>query len=124
LENFALHVFHDQVVGADIVQPANVGMVQRGDGASFALGALRELVLGNLEGKVAVRVWRARFANSTFADHGEDFAGTQARFGAQQLSRDRFYNMELGLMELGLTPVPVNARNVAQPHSHAGVAQH
>ena len=43
-ERGTLDELHHQVVGADVVQRADVGMIQRGDGAGFALKALIELL--------------------------------------------------------------------------------
>ncbi len=43
LESRALDVLHYKVIGTDIVERTNVGMVQRSDSACFALEALREL---------------------------------------------------------------------------------
>ena len=48
-----LDQLHHQVVRADVVQRADVGMIQRGDGSRFALEALAESFRGDLDGDVA-----------------------------------------------------------------------
>ena len=49
----ALDVLHDQVVRADIVNLADVWMVQRGDGVSFALKAFGKMFGGGLDRDIA-----------------------------------------------------------------------
>src|SRR5207248_11390538 len=49
-----LDVFHYQVVRADVVQRANVRMIQRGYGAGLALETGRELLPSGLDGDGAV----------------------------------------------------------------------
>ena len=44
-DRLALHQFHHQVVRSDVVERADVGMVQRGNGACFPLEALNEPLL-------------------------------------------------------------------------------
>ena len=51
----ALDVLHDQVIRADIVERADVGMIQRGDGAGFALEAIGKLVRAELDRHVAIQ---------------------------------------------------------------------
>ena len=41
-ERLPVHQFHDQVVGTDIVQRADVWMIEGGDGARLALETLAE----------------------------------------------------------------------------------
>ena len=50
----ALDVFHHKVVRPDIMQGTNVGMVQGGNRVRFALEALGELLVGNLDGNDAI----------------------------------------------------------------------
>ena len=52
LWRLAVDEFHDQVVGSDVVERANVGMVQRSDGARLALETLAELLVRYLDGDV------------------------------------------------------------------------
>ena len=82
-ERRALDVLHHQVVRADVVQGADVGMVQRGHGVGFALEAFRKLLVGYLEGDDAVQPRVASFIDLTHAagaEGREDFVGAQ--FGA------------------------------------------
>ena len=45
VDRLAFDVLHHQVVRADVVELADVGMIQGGDGAGFALEAFAELAL-------------------------------------------------------------------------------
>jgi hypothetical protein len=45
-ERLALDILHHQVIRTNIVQRADVGMVERGDGARFAVKAVVELARG------------------------------------------------------------------------------
>ena len=47
-ESFALHQLHHEVIGTDIVERADVRMIQCGDGARLALEACAELLSGDL----------------------------------------------------------------------------
>ena len=72
----AFDVFHHQVIGADVVDLADVGMVERGDGFGFALEAFGELGGGDFDGDVAVEagvVGAVDFAHAAGADGGLDF---------------------------------------------------
>ena len=75
----ALDVFHHQVIGADIVKLADVGMVQRSHGPGFLFEALGELLLRNLDGDRAVepRVpGLPHFSHPARAQRREDFIRT------------------------------------------------
>src|ERR1700741_1809379 len=48
------------------MQCADVGMIQRGDGARFPLEALRELILGNFQGNDAIQ---PRVASPLYLPH-------------------------------------------------------
>ena len=48
-ERRPLHQFHHQVVGTDVVERADIGMIQRRDGARLALEPLGELLARNLD---------------------------------------------------------------------------
>jgi hypothetical protein len=72
----AFHVLHDEVVGTDIVDLADVGMIQSSDGAGLALKPLAEVLGGRLDGDDAVKPRVAslpHFAHAAGADGGEDF---------------------------------------------------
>ena len=55
LQRRPLDVLHNQVIRSDIVQRADVRMVQRSDSPRFALEAFAELALGNFQGDDAVQ---------------------------------------------------------------------
>ena len=68
------------VVRDDVVQRADVGMIQRGDGAGFALEALTETLHRNFDGNVAVQASIASPVHLTHpapADGSEDFMGAE-----------------------------------------------
>ena len=68
---FALDVLHDQVIRADVVQSADVGVIQRGHGAGFPIEALGEPFLRHLDRNQAVQPRVARlvhFAHAALAD--------------------------------------------------------
>jgi len=51
-KRLAFDQFHHQIVRSDVVQRADVGMIQRRDRACFALEALAETLVGELDGDV------------------------------------------------------------------------
>ena len=76
LESRALDVLHHQVIRPDIVERANVGMIQRRHGASFALETLAELFVRNLDcdDSIEPRVARlVHFTHATRADGRNNF---------------------------------------------------
>ncbi len=90
VESCAFDILHDQVGKAvplaDIVQAANVWMVERGNGAGFALkpvmgiGALREFRANHLDGNGSAQSSVAgtkHLAHSTFAKLGKDLIGAK-----------------------------------------------
>jgi hypothetical protein len=62
-QGLALDVLLDEVVGTDIVQRANVGMIERGDCVSFALKPAAEPFGGDLNGDYAIQACVASFIN-------------------------------------------------------------
>ena len=60
-----LHQFHDEVVGANVVESADVGVVQGRNRPSLSLEALAETFGGDFDGDVAAqaRVSRARYTS-------------------------------------------------------------
>jgi hypothetical protein len=91
-EGLALQEFHDQKIGAilvsDVVQRANVGMIQRGDGARLTLEALfglcvrRKMRRQNLDRNVSPqpRIARAiHFAHAPRAKGGLNLVGSEFR---------------------------------------------
>ena len=81
LERSALDILHDQVIGTNIVQRTDVGMIQRANGASFALESLAELrgletlIATSRPTRVIARL--PHLAHSARADGREDFVGTE-----------------------------------------------
>ena len=49
LERRAIHVLHDQIVGADVVESADIRVIQGSDSASLTLKAVGELLLGGFD---------------------------------------------------------------------------
>ena len=54
-EGRPLDVLHDQIIGTNVVERADVGMVQRGDGLGFLLKASAETNQRSLDGDVAIQ---------------------------------------------------------------------
>ena len=75
-----IDVFHDQIVGAYVVERADVGMVEGGDGSRFLCKAIAESGGGGLDCDNAIKPRVAGFpdlSHTAFADAGEDFVGTE-----------------------------------------------
>jgi hypothetical protein len=80
-ERGAFDEFHDEVVGADVVEVADVRMIEGGDEAGFAGGAFGELGGANFNGDVAMEagiVGAPDFAHAARAERGEDLVGAEA----------------------------------------------
>ena len=72
----AVNALHNNVVGTDIVNLADVGVIQRRDGFGFTLKSLAELRAGNFDRDEAIqpRVLSAvHFSHAARADGREDF---------------------------------------------------
>src|SRR5262249_21922535 len=72
--------FHHQVVGADVVNLADVGVIEGGDGADFALEPVAEVLRGELDGYVAAHariVGAVDFAHAAGAEWRQDFVRSQ-----------------------------------------------
>ena len=63
----AVDVLHDDVIRADIVNLADIGMIQRGDGFGFPLEAFGKPGVGNLDGHIAIEPRIARFPHRSHA---------------------------------------------------------
>ena len=77
----AFDQLHDEVIRADVVEVADVGMVQRGDGAGFTIEALGESFFGDFDGDFAAEarvVGAVDLAHPARAEIGQDFVGTEA----------------------------------------------
>jgi hypothetical protein len=63
----ALHILHHQIVGTDVVQRADVRMIQRRNRLGFPLEAVGELLVGCLDGHDAVEACVACFVDLAHA---------------------------------------------------------
>src|SRR5258708_26625018 len=76
----ALHQLHHQVIRPDVVELADVGMIQRGNRADFAFEAVREFFQRDFDGDIAAHAWIARaihLAHAARADGLNDFVRTE-----------------------------------------------
>ncbi len=72
----AFDVLHDDVVGTDVVNLADIRMIQSGDGAGLALKSFAELFEGRFDGDDTVQARVASFpyfTHATGTDGREDF---------------------------------------------------
>ncbi|OFW47357.1 MAG: hypothetical protein A3J29_23325 [Acidobacteria bacterium RIFCSPLOWO2_12_FULL_67_14b] len=86
MQRKALDVLHHEIVGADVVQRADMGMVQRGDGAGLALEAGDVARLRALDGDRPVQAGVAGgpdFAHPALADERDDLVGAEPHAGGQ-----------------------------------------
>ena len=91
LERRALDVLHHQVIRPDIVERADVGMIQRRDSARFALESFAELGLGNLDRDDAIEARVAglvHLAHAARADGRKDFVRAEFFAGRERHVRD------------------------------------
>ena len=87
------HQFHDEIVGPDVEEGADVRMIQGRDGAGFALEALGELFSGNLDGDVAAQAGIARavdFAHPAGSNGCENLIRPEADAGGQRHGETNF----------------------------------
>src|ERR1700681_4939298 len=90
----AFHILHHQIVRPNIVQMADVGVVQRGNRMGFAGKALGELRGGNFDRDVAIQAWIARpiyLTHATCTDRRKDLVGPQTSSGRQRHVVEQFY---------------------------------
>ena len=83
-----LDQFHYEVVGADVVERADIQMIQRGDGAGFGFEAVRELLGGDFAGDFAAkaRITRPRdFAHAALANRRDQLVRAEPRGGRGHL---------------------------------------
>jgi len=76
----AFHQLHDQEVWTYVKETADVGMVERGDYASFTLESFVEPFGGNLNGDITVQARIASavdFAHAAGTDRGKYFVGAE-----------------------------------------------
>jgi hypothetical protein len=79
-EVLALDVLHDEVIRSDIIEMADVGVVERGDGAGFLGEALGELSIGNFDRDIAAKaivVGTIDLAHAALAHQRKDLVGAE-----------------------------------------------
>ena len=83
----ALDELHHQVIRTDVVELADIGMIQRRDGARFPLEALAEILVRNLDGDGAIEAHIARtiyLAHAARADGRDDLVRPQSGSRSQR----------------------------------------
>jgi hypothetical protein len=83
-KRLAVDVLHNEVVGSDIMERADVRMIQGGNGARLTLKALAELGRRNLDGDGAPEPCVTRLpylAHASCADGRQDFIRSEASSG-------------------------------------------
>jgi len=84
-------ILHHQVIGTDVVERADIGMVQRGHRSGLSLEAVGESFVRDFDGDVAVEARIARaihLAHAARADGREDLVRTQVSSGSQRHGRE------------------------------------
>ncbi len=77
-QRWTLDELHHEIIRADIVERADIGVIQCGDGAGFPFEALAELRGRNLDGDIAPQpgiTGLPHFAHAASANGGDDFIG-------------------------------------------------
>ena len=90
-QRLTLHQFHHQVVGADVVERADVGVIQGSDRAGFRLEALAEAFRRNFDGDIAAKarvVGAIHLAHPARADGREDLVRAEFVAGGKRHRRD------------------------------------
>ena len=86
-ERFPLEILEDEVIGSDVVDLANVWVVDRGDGARLALKPAHIVSDQPLDRDRAIQASIVRLvdlAHTSRADHRLDFVRAKPRAGSQQ----------------------------------------
>jgi hypothetical protein len=89
-EGGAFHQLHDEVVRAYLEEGADVGVVEGGDAAGFALEVLGELLGGDFDGDDAVEAGVARalhLSHSARAKGRDDLVGSEFTAGRKRHGR-------------------------------------
>jgi hypothetical protein len=84
LEILALHQFHHQVIRTDVVELADIGMIQRGDDPRLTLEALRKFRGGDFDRDIAIQ---PRVAGAVNLAHPSRSEGRENLIGSQASSR-------------------------------------
>src|SRR5207237_4026899 len=88
-ERLALNVLYHQVIRADIVQCADIRVIERGNGLCLALKAIVELTRRNLDGNGPAEAGvyaEVHLAHTALADHRDDLVVTKLFAGRQRHS--------------------------------------
>ena len=81
-----VHQFHDQIVRSDVIELADIGVVERGDCAGFVLEPFAERLLRDLDGDGATEARIAslvHFAHPADTEQCHDLVGTKTFAGMQ-----------------------------------------
>jgi hypothetical protein len=98
LERFSLDVLHHQIVRADVVQRADVRMIEGGDRTRFALEPVRERRLQNLDRDRAIQARIVGFVHLAHAASAELFSegvGAESSGGDDRLFERRIGHVAL-----------------------------
>jgi hypothetical protein len=79
-EVLALDVLHDQVIRSDVVEVADIGVAERGDGAGFGGEALGELSVRNFDRDIAAQarvMSPIDLAHAALAHQRKDLVGAE-----------------------------------------------
>jgi hypothetical protein len=90
----ALREFHHQVIRTNVIERADVGMIQHRHGVRLAFEPLAKLLRGYLDGDLAVETGIAGFphlAHTPRAERREDFKGPQTISRGEWHSASRLY---------------------------------
>ena len=109
-----LDILHDQIVRSDVVQMADVGVVERGNRAGFAGKALGELRIGHFDRDIPIQpgVMRAvHLAHSTRANGREDFVRAEFCAGRKRhrSGSAKFSRSKSGLLLADPTQLPLRS---------------
>jgi hypothetical protein len=86
LQGLALDQFHDQEVRADVVEVADIGVVQRSDGSGLALEALAEALDRDFDGDIPTQpdgVSAIHLAHPALANGRDDLIGAEPVSGCE-----------------------------------------
>ena len=90
-QGIAINVLHHQVIWSDIVNLADIGMIQRRNGLRLAFEALAELSSGNFDRHVAFQTWisgAVNFPHTARADKRNDLIRAEFVAGRERHRRD------------------------------------
>ncbi len=71
-QGLAVNQLHHQVVGADVVHRADIGMIQRGDGAHFAVESFAEALRGHFDRDVTTQPGIERLVDLTHTARAQE----------------------------------------------------